>query len=86
MFCVNTNGDLLSLDTNGVATVFGTGFGRPWGMAYGPDGALYVAEFDSDQIWRVGSAAPRLAIRPTETNTLVVSWPAPAEGWQAAGL
>lgn len=53
IFCVNTNGDLLSLDTNGVATKFAAGFGVPYGMAFGPDGALYVAEFDSDLIWRV---------------------------------
>jgi len=39
VFCVNTNGDLLSLDSSGVATQRGSGFGVPWGMAFGRDGA-----------------------------------------------
>ena len=83
IFCVNTNGDLISLDLNGAATKWGVGFGAPYGMAFGPDGALYVSEFDSDLIWRVApaAAAPSLRIWRTATNAVVVSWTLPAEGW-----
>jgi len=73
LFCVNTNGDLLSLDTNGLATTRGTGFGLPWGMSFGPDGALYVCEFGSDLIWRIRPDVPRLAIRH-DGASVVVSW------------
>jgi len=59
---VNTNGDLLSLDTSGAATRRGTGFGAPWSLVFGPDDALYVSEFNSDLIWRIAppTARPRL--------------------------
>jgi len=80
LFGVNTNGNLLSLDTNGMATVFGTGFGVPWGMAFGPDAALYVSEFTGDLIWRIASDAPRLQIRRADA-AVVVFWPQPAPGW-----
>jgi hypothetical protein len=83
IFCVNTNGDLLSLDTSGVATKFGTDFGAPWGMAFGPDGALYVSEFNSDLIWRIAPADEKsLSITPDpRLPVLAVSWPAPAGDW-----
>ena len=81
VFGVNTNGDLLSLDRSGVATQRGSGFGVPWSMAFGPDGALYVSEFNSDLIWRLASTAPLLSILRTTTNTVAVSWPSPSTGW-----
>ena len=66
--------------SNGVATVLGTGFGAPWGMAFGPDDALYVSEFTGDLIWRVGSAEPRLAIR-REDAAVVVWWSSDFPDW-----
>lgn len=81
IFCVNTNGDLLSLDFNGAATTIGTGFGLPWGMSFGPDGALYVCEFGSDLIWRVSPSVPRLAIR-RDGATVVVSWLSSFPDWR----
>jgi sugar lactone lactonase YvrE len=81
VLCVNTNGDLLSLDRSGVPTQRGSGFGLPWGMAFGPDGALYASEFNSDLIWRIAPDAPRLTVARTESNSVVVSWPLPADGW-----
>lgn len=75
MFCVNTNGDLLSLDLTGVATKFGSGFGAPYGMSFGPDGALYVTDFGGDLIWRVAPAVdrPRLEISQAGAHACV-SW------------
>lgn len=81
IFCVNTNGDLISLDTNGVATRFGTGFGLPSGMAFGPDGALYLSEFDSDLIWRV--APPNCFPQPAG---LVSWWPGNGNPEDVVGL
>jgi hypothetical protein len=81
VFCVNTNGDLLSLDSVGGATRRGTGISVPWALAFGPDGALYVSEFNSDLIWRIGADAPRLQIQLTLTNTVAVFWPSPSTGW-----
>ncbi len=82
VFGVNSNGDLLSLDSSGAATRRGTGFGLPWAMAFGPDGALYVSEINSDLIWRIGPDAPRLSVMlDTQLSTLTVSWPLPADGW-----
>ncbi len=34
-------------------TLFATGFGRPGGLAAGPDGELYVADLSTGAIWRV---------------------------------
>jgi len=82
VFGVNTNGDLLSVDSSGVATQRGSGFGLPWGMAFGPDGALYVSQFDSDLIWRIAPDAPRLSVTlDSQLSTVTVSWPLPADGW-----
>ncbi len=80
VFCVNTNGDLLSLNTSGTASKWGTGFGVPMGMAFGPDKALYVCSFNNDLIWRITPDAPRLSIR-LDNSTVTVSWPASADGW-----
>ena len=75
IFCVAANGDLLSLDTNGVATKFGSGFGTPYDIAFGPDGALYVTEFDSDLIWRVGMSLVVPSLTATRNGAaLTLSW------------
>lgn len=80
IFCVNTNGDLLSLDLNGAATQWGTGFGAPWDLKFGPDGALYVSEFNSDLIWRI--APPNCLAQPAG---LVSWWPGDGNAEDAAG-
>ncbi|HEY9174895.1 MAG TPA: LamG-like jellyroll fold domain-containing protein [Verrucomicrobiae bacterium] len=80
IFCVNTNGDLLSLDLNGAATQWGTGFGAPWDLKFGPDGALYVSEFSSDLIWRI--APPNCLAQPAG---LVSWWPGDGNAEDAAG-
>ncbi len=80
IFCVGTQGDLLTLDANGMATQVGTGFGLPYGMAFGPDGALYVSEFDSDLIWRV--APPTCLPQPAG---LVSWWPGDGNPEDAVG-
>lgn len=80
IFCVGPNGDLLSLDVQGVATTLGTGFGVPYGMAFGPDGALYVSEFNSDLIWRV---APMNCL--PQPAGLVSWWPGNGSAADAVG-
>lgn len=80
VFCVNTNGDLVSLDLNGTATRVGTGFGAPWAMAFGPDASLYVSEFDSDLIWRI--TPPNCLMPPLG---LVSWWPADGDTLDAVG-
>jgi sugar lactone lactonase YvrE len=82
IFCVNTNGNLLRVSTTGTVTVAGTGFGGLEDFAFGPDGALYASHFGNDLIWRVmPDDQIRLTITRTATNSVVVSWAAPAVGW-----
>jgi hypothetical protein len=83
IFCVSTNGDLLSLDLEGTPARFGTGFGLPWDMTFGPDDALYVSEFHSDLIWRVGPEAirPRLTALRSGPQEVTLSWTPPAPGF-----
>jgi hypothetical protein len=100
IFCVNTNGDLLSLGLTGAATKFGSGFGAPYGISFGPDGALYVAEFGSDLIWRIAPTVERPGLTISRVGSLVqLSWPSvlnqtyqlqsatnlPAVTWQSEG-
>ncbi len=66
VFCVNTNGDLLTVDLNGHAAKFGTGFGRLTDIGFGPDGALYASQAESDLIWRI---APSVVVQPTTATT-----------------
>lgn len=75
IFCVNTNGDLLSLELNGAATKWGTGFGAPWDLEFGPDGALYVSEFNSDLIWRIEPTMSRPRLTVSKAGDLArLSW------------
>jgi sugar lactone lactonase YvrE len=52
-----TAGTLSRVDATGAATVIGTGFGNDgFGLAFGPDGRLYVSDFDNDRILVVPEA------------------------------
>ncbi len=46
-------GEFLRLNENGSQTVVGNNFVGIGGMAFGPDGALYLSDFDHDRILRV---------------------------------
>lgn len=62
-------GTLLRIDALGMATTVGTGFSSVTGLAFGPDGALYAAEFDADRILRVAPAPPTTTSVTTTTAT-----------------
>lgn len=48
----------MRIDALGGASVFGTGFGNIGDIKFGPDGAMYIAAFDDDQILRLTQAVP----------------------------
>jgi hypothetical protein len=52
LYVVNlATGTLSRVDVNGDPTVIGTGFDdKVWGLDFGPDGRLYLSEFDNDRI------------------------------------
>ncbi len=51
------NGQIRSIDpVNGDTEVFATGFNGPYGLAFGPDGCLYVSEFSTDTVWKICSS------------------------------
>jgi hypothetical protein len=80
VYFIGTNWNLMRVDTNGVVSQSGTGFGGLNGFAFGPDGALYASQLNSDLIWRIAPDAPRLRIQ-RDIAAVVVSWPQPASGW-----
>ncbi len=50
------NGQILSIDPDsGDTEVFATDFDGPFGLAFGPDGCLYVSEFNTDTVWKICS-------------------------------
>ncbi len=82
IYYVNTNGDLMTADLNGQATRVGTGFGGVDDLAFGPDRALYGSHFANDLVWRIAPDVPWLSISRSATNTVTISWPSPAPGWE----
>lgn len=53
VYAMNSLGELLEVDLLGNSTVIGTGFATVSDLAFGPDGDLYIAEFDQDHVLRV---------------------------------
>ena len=50
------NGQIRSIDPdNGDTEVFAWDFNGPFGLAFGPDGCLYVSEFNTDTVWKICS-------------------------------
>ncbi len=65
LYCVNqTTAELLRIDTSGKATVLATGIDGQF--AFGPDGALYVTDFDNDRILRIAPNRERLGLAGNE--------------------
>lgn len=48
-----STGEVFLVDTNGQATLVGTGFSVAMALHFGPDGALYVSEHGRDRIVRI---------------------------------
>jgi hypothetical protein len=53
VYFVATNGNLRSVSPDGVVTEHGTGFASFEDMEFGPDGALYLSDLQSDCVLRV---------------------------------
>lgn len=70
LYTVSDAGNLIRIDQQGNQTVLGAGFGVVENLAFGPDGALYLAEFSNDRILRL--AAPPCIAPP---SGLVGWWP-----------
>ena len=68
LYVMTNDGELFSVASDGTKTLFGSGFSAGTAMtagswfAFGPDGALYVAEFPNDRVLRI--AAPQNAPEP----------------------
>lgn len=74
-----TNGTLLRFSSAGVPAIVATGLpARLYDLSFGPDGAMYVADFLGDRVWRV-----------TVANDPWTKWPAGLGGndhWYSAVL
>jgi RHS repeat-associated protein len=69
--CSAQTGQLLRFDANGQRSVIGTNFGNCEGMRFGPDGALYLAIFNQDQIVRIGPTRARLGLGANEQRVVL---------------
>ncbi|REJ68851.1 MAG: PEP-CTERM sorting domain-containing protein [Planctomycetota bacterium] len=56
LYAAAQNGEIWRIDSAGTTTVVGTGFNNIKDVRFGPDGFLYVSEFDEDRVWQF--AAP----------------------------
>lgn len=79
MFYVSTTGTLRSVSPVGVVTEYGTGFDPFEDMEFGPDGSLYLSDFDSDAVVRV-SFQPTLHIAPLP-GAVRLTWTTNAVGF-----
>ena len=68
-----TNGELLRFDDAGDRTVVGTGFTSVHDIAFGPDGALYISEFETDRILRIAPNRETLGLAPNEHQVTIAA-------------
>ena len=57
LLVVGTSGQLLRLNADGTTVPLGSGFSSISSLRFGPDGALYASEFDTDRIYRLAQPA-----------------------------
>jgi hypothetical protein len=68
-----STGELLRIGENGNQTLIGSGFVGVGGMAFGPDGALYLSDFDHDRILRVAPTRASLGLAGNEYQVKVAA-------------
>ncbi|MBL8800932.1 MAG: hypothetical protein JNN27_02980 [Planctomycetes bacterium] len=73
VYAVDAQNRLQRISMQGVATQIGTGFSAATDLEFGPDGALYVAEFSLDRILRIRPSVSTYCTAGTSTNGCVPS-------------
>lgn len=68
VYAIDAQQRLQRIDMQGAATEMGSGFSFATDLEFGPDGALYVAEFSLDRILRVRPAPTTYCTAGTSTN------------------
>ena len=71
VYAIDAQNKLQRINMAGVATEIGTGFANALDLEFGPDGALYVAEFSMDRILRITPSWTRYCTAGTSTSGCV---------------
>jgi hypothetical protein len=82
VYFVATNGNLASVSPDGAVTEHGTGFEPFDDMEFGPDGALYLSDLESDVVLRVSPPDCRPALNIAALpGAARLTWPTNATGY-----
>jgi hypothetical protein len=58
LYTINPAGELHKIAPDKTVTVLGSGFTSVYGLDFGPDGSLFLTEFNNDRVLRVGFPPP----------------------------
>lgn len=91
LYAANTNGELYRIQACGRVNLIGSGFNRIASITFGPEHALYIADFDTGNILKLTITTPPSCLCPwdfdgdgnvgaTDLLSLLVNWgPCPRE-------